>query len=173
MSSTLGSMRAASPPLDTAESTWRRSTLDAVPEAPDPATPASKAAGEVKSEPLALRRDIAEAHKRTMASLKSLREVTKTEADARHAASETRLAEIDTSLNRIEGALRIEVGPLLRDIMNDCLDSRQPAERHPVVKTMKAVALLLIGTAIGTLYGEELLAQVASLMEGVRLAGLG
>lgn len=172
MSSKVGSIRAASLSPDTGDGAWRRPALDPVPEAPAEATPAPETQSEEKGQEVALRRDLAEVHKRTMAALKSLRETTAAEAGARHASNDKRLAEIDTSLNRIEGVLRIEVGPQLRDIVDDCLDRREPGRRRIFGSVMKTATLLAVGAALGTFYGDDLLAGAATLIDQVRVAGL-
>ncbi len=100
--------------------------------------------------------DIVELHKRIGEKFEQLPRELGAANQAR--ASELR-AEVETlqaSLNSLEGALRIELAPMLQKSITETLQKTQPRGRGGAVAWLWAAAALCAGIGIGALYQQEL-----------------
>ncbi len=105
------------------------------------------------SAPLARRGDLVELHNRIVKLFETLNEGLG-EAQARKAAADRaeiteRLEAMEDSVNRMEGALRIEFEPVLRAALNDVVAEQARPKRRPIRATIHVAALLLAGVALG------------------------
>lgn len=105
------------------------------------------------SAPLARRGDLVELHNRIVKLFETLNEGLG-EAQARKAAADRaeiteRLEAMEESVNRMEGALRIEFEPVLRAALNDVVAEQARPKRRPIRATIRVAALLLAGVALG------------------------
>lgn len=97
---------------------------------------------------LARRRDLSEMHKRLMTALA---EIDKT-AGAEGIPTAARLDTIERGMSSIESALRIELAPLLRDIVNEALEARSEPKRRSLASLVFGAAIFASGIGAGMFY---------------------
>lgn len=109
---------------------------------------------------LAQRRDLGELHRRTVEMFNMLKEdVIASKAADNSAQGEklaVRLEQVSKSVDSIDGAIRIELAPMIQSMIRDVV-----AERLPVAKTKNRRGLwlalgLVCGIGIGTVFAAEL-----------------
>lgn len=105
-------------------------------------------------DPMAKRSDLVAMHKRLVEMNttlgQGLNEAMAKQADATRKSVDGRIGNLEKSVNSIEGALRIELAPLLDRMVAEAVEARTPPARRPVRTTLAAVALIVVGVAIGT-----------------------
>jgi hypothetical protein len=122
-------------------------------------------------QPVTTRGDLVEMHKRFVQMFETLNKgigemyVAKAEKD-REALSE-RLDVMESAVDRMEGALRIEFEPALRAAMADVIAESSQAKRRWVRGTLIVSALILGGILVGALFQGPILETVFSIVSGM------
>lgn len=105
--------------------------------------------------------DIVELHKRIGEKFERL----PSELSVLEAASlekmQTQLDEIETSLNGLEGALRIELAPFLGQIVKDAASATQPRATGRWTARLGVLAMLFAAVAAGAIYSDDILTYAA------------
>lgn len=111
---------------------------------------------------LAKRKDIGEMHKRIVAMFTTLNQglaesQSKKAADDR-IAIEQRLEAMERSIDTMEGALRIELPPLLQEMVNG--SAAASGKDMPRSKILTTVAIFCVGIALGSIFSAEVVGTV-------------
>lgn len=105
---------------------------------------------------LAKRKDIGELHKRLITALTTMNNGL-SEAQAMRVTEDRKqisekLEEVERAINSMEGALRIELEPMLRNILIDATEQSQYQKRSLPRVIFSALAVFTLGLALGTTY---------------------
>lgn len=117
---------------------------------------------------LARREDLTELHKRIVKMFQRLAEglgdSMAKKAAADRAGLTARIDAMEDSINRMEGALRIEFEPVLRNAMADVLAKQDRPKKRPLRTIFRTGAVLAGGLAFGVMYHSELLALTKQIV---------
>ena len=132
--------------------------------------------------PLAERADLVELHKRILTMFTTLNEGLGETQDRKaaqdRAALGARIDDLEAAVNRMEGALRIEMEPVLRDSFARVIAETARPQRSWWDRLGRAGALALLlgaGLTLGTLYHGELRSSASALLQQIQtsLQGTG
>lgn len=132
--------------------------------------------------PLAERADLVELHKRILTMFTTLNEGLGETQDRKaaqdRAALGARIDDLEAAVNRMEGALRIEMEPVLRDSFARVIAETARPQRSwwDLLGRGGALALLLgVGLTLGALYHGELRSSASALLQQIQtsLQGTG
>ncbi|GGA12388.1 hypothetical protein [Neptunicoccus cionae] len=117
--------------------------------------------------PIAKREDVIELYNRMVTLLRALNESLTEKQDGRSKQErihlESRFDQIDGAVNSMEGALRIELAPLLSQVVEEQF------ERHAKVKAKKPrailskISLIAVGLAAGILWSDVILSEAQNV----------
>lgn len=111
--------------------------------------------------------DIVELHKRMGEKFAALPEELADHVSRQNAPIMERLEELETALNRLEGALRIELPPMLSDVIATSVQDQAPRRRKGL-RLLGAIVLLALGVASGVIFQAELSAYADQLQVYIR-----
>lgn len=117
---------------------------------------------------LARRADLAELHKRIVSLFETLNhgvgEMYAAKAEQDRTVLSERIDGLETAVNRMEGALRIEFEPVMREALSQVVAEHQET-RNPSRwgRVLGGVFVLAAGLAVGTVFHEEIQQNVADL----------
>lgn len=105
---------------------------------------------------VAKRKDIGELHKRLITALTTMNSGL-SEAQAMRVAEDRKqisekLEEVERAINSMEGALRIELEPMLRNILIDATEQSHPQKRSLPRVAISTIAIFTLGLGLGTTY---------------------
>ncbi|MGC9371132.1 MAG: hypothetical protein ACP5DX_16475 [Paracoccaceae bacterium] len=121
---------------------------------------------------LAQRRDLVELHKRLVATITSLGEglneaqAKKTELDRKKLGE--RLDSVEHAVNSMDSALRIELEPLLKRMVEESVERRVVAAGPRPGRKLGAAVLLVVGIALGAVFSGQIGDISASGWDAVR-----
>ncbi|MGB8814201.1 MAG: hypothetical protein WCC57_13570 [Paracoccaceae bacterium] len=109
---------------------------------------------------LAKRKDIGELHKRIITALTTLNQGLG-EAQAMRVAEDrtqliAKLDEVERAINSMEGALRIELEPMLRNIVHEAAEQLDARPRRLWRMSSIAAVFFAIGLAVGAFYAQSI-----------------
>lgn len=126
--------------------------------------------------PLARQADMIELHNRLVKMFATLNEGL-TAAQVGKAAEDRkmlvgRLDELETAVNRMEGALRIEFEPVIRTALQDVVAAQMAPARQPLRRAGRILAILAIGLALGAVFEKPIRAgfDSAAPLQGKMMA---
>jgi hypothetical protein len=115
---------------------------------------------------VAKKADLAELHKRNVQLFATLKDglgaMSEKKAAEDRASVLARLDEMEQSVNSMEGMLRIEMAPKLREMLNEMLEEVQPRKSRMWPRALAVVLCLGIGLAVGARFSTELTAFAAT-----------
>ncbi len=109
---------------------------------------------------LARRRDLGEMHKRLVAMVTTLNQglgdaqIAKAAAD--RAELGQRLDQMERAVNSMDGALRIELEPILRTIVTDAVSANNTPRNRQPVSVFLSLVVFIAGIALGAIYAPEI-----------------
>lgn len=119
-------------------------------------------------EALARRRDIGELHKRIVNMITTLNQGLDEKQAARFAEDKAhfvaRLDQIERAVNSMEGALRVELEPLLRTMVESAVESRGTARPATARNALQWLAAGIAGIALGFVFSSEISGIYANYM---------
>lgn len=115
---------------------------------------------EVTSKVLAQRKDIVELHNRLATMLatlnKTLENGTTQKAQKDRAELVAKLDKVEDAVNKMEGTLRIELEPMLREMVEEAI-SQNPAPRtRPTIRALAIIVFFVSGLALGSAYSVQI-----------------
>lgn len=100
--------------------------------------------------------DIVELHKRIGEKFEKLPDELKARDDEERALLMARVEALESSLNGLEAALRIELPPLLTRTVSEAAQSAVPRRNSPVLRVLTALFLACGGLALGAIYHQPI-----------------
>lgn len=117
--------------------------------------------------PIAKREDVIELYNRMVTLLRALNEsLTKTQIERSNEDRTqivTRLDQIEGAVNSMEGALRIELEPILSQAVAEQFERHAKAQTGKSRAVLGTVCLLAVGLAVGVLWSDVILTEVQNL----------
>ncbi|SES39035.1 hypothetical protein SAMN04490244_1154 [Tranquillimonas rosea] len=100
--------------------------------------------------------DIVELHKRVGEMFDRLPARMGETLEAREAAAAARLEAMEGAVNGLEGAVRIELGPMVRDAVAEALAAERRPARRRLGAALTVLAALALGVALGSAMPERI-----------------
>lgn len=117
---------------------------------------------------LAKRRDLGELHKRLVTMVttinQGLGEATATKAAEDRAQIDQRLDRMERAVNSMEGALRIELEPMLRTLVSDAVSASSTKRHGRIFPVVLASVVFFAGAGLGVVFQEQILSAGAQFL---------